>query len=44
MNFKRELKIVLTDEFIAHVTETKDGLEVKFLNGKVYKLKIENVA
>lgn len=44
MNFKSELKYLLSDEFIAKVKETKDGIEIKFLNGETYKIKIEAVA
>ncbi len=44
MDFKQELKVVLADEFIAKVRETEEGLEITFLDGHTYLIKIKKVA
>lgn len=36
MKFIDELKMILADELIAKITKTKEGLSVKFLDGRVF--------
>lgn len=41
MEFIDELMLILADEFVANITKTEEGLEVKFLDGRQFLVSVK---